>query len=82
MKSMLLALIAAAALPVAAQTTTPREPKVAPVEARAPAKEDKAKAQAKMTDKERARLAKSKNKQGKKVAKQKEDKPKKQAPAG
>jgi hypothetical protein len=73
------AMVAAAVLPLAAHAAT------ATVEPRAPAHApaDKAKADDKVTPKERARLAKAQNKQNCKVAGQKGDTQKrKQAPAG
>ena len=71
-------LIATAALPLAAQTASPRTDARTPV----PVQAEKAKPDAKVTAKERARLAKSQNK-GRKVAKDKQDRQqKKQAPAG
>ena len=68
------AIFAIAALPVAAQVTTPAasEPR--------PAKVERALAQAPATPKQRAKAAKSQNKQAKKTAKAKADKQKK-APA-
>ncbi len=75
---LLAALLAAAVLPVAAQTATARvDPRPATMDTR----NQPAKADAAVTPKERARLAKSQNKQRKKVAKQKQDTPKR-PPAG
>ena len=70
-------LVAAVVLPVAAQSAAPRaEPRPT-----SQVQEDKAKADGKVTPKERARLAKSQNKQARKIAKQKHDAQKK-PPAG
>ena len=83
MKSMLLALLTAAVLPVAAQNAALRADRQDAAPARAQVKEDKARVDAGATDKERARLAKAKNKEKKKqVAKRKPEKEKKQTPAG
>ena len=100
------AVFAAVALPVAAQTATPRvDQRQANQDARiqqgvqsaaltgkearrlergqaaVQVKEDKAKADGKVTARERVRLAKAQNRQGKRIAKQKHDAQKK-APAG
>ena len=67
---LLAALLAAAVLPVAAQTATAR------VDTRPTTQDTRkqpAKCDASVTPKECARLAKSKNKQNKKIAKQKQD---------
>jgi hypothetical protein len=103
---LLAALVAAAVLPVGAQTATPRvdqrqakqetriqqgtrtgaltdkeAAKLQGGQARVQKQEDKAKADANVTPRERARLAKSQNKQGRKIAKQKHDE-QKRPPAG
>jgi hypothetical protein len=77
---LLAALVAAAVLPVAAQTAAPRiDQRQATQETRIQ-KQDKAKADAAVTPRERARLAKSQNK-NRKLAKQKQD-AQKRPPAG
>lgn len=73
----ILAILAAAALPVAAQTGTPR---VDERQAKVQAVEDKPKSDGQVTKKERAKLAKAQDKQSRKIHKQKHDK-QKQAPA-
>jgi hypothetical protein len=81
MKKMLPALAFAAALPVAALGTPPRdgEPAIAPASV---ASDDKPRPGAGSTDKERARLAKSKNKQKRKKEAARPAKDRKQTPAG
>lgn len=104
--SIIAVLFAAAALPAAAQTATPRvDARQASQEARiqqgvqsgaltgkeaaklergqdkVQSMENKAKADGKVTPRERARLAKEQNKQTRKIAKEKNDKQRK-APAG
>ena len=78
-------LVAALALPLAAQSAIPTaDPRPGVQVQQDKAKGDAkivAKADGKATPKERARLAKSQNKQGKKVAKQKQD-AQKRPPAG
>ena len=86
MKSKLLAvLVAAVALPVAAQVTGERaQPSEVPT-AKVQPQDAKAAPAAKATDKQRARIAKNQNKQNRKnrqLARHKPDNQKKQAPAG
>jgi len=68
----ILALFAAAALPVSAQTATPRvDPRQGNQEARI---QLGAKADGKATARERAKLARAQDRQSRKIAKQKHDK--------
>ena len=68
----ILALFAAVALPVSAQTATPRvDQRQANQEARI---QQGAKADGKVTARERAKLARAQDKQSRKIAKQKHDK--------
>jgi hypothetical protein len=64
--SALAALVAAVALPVAAQTNTPRVDQRG--QAKVEAKHDKAKADGKVSAKERAKLAKVQNKESRKIS--------------
>jgi hypothetical protein len=77
---MIAALFAMAALPVAAGTATPRVDPLEKGQAKVQKIEDQARADGKVTPRERARLAKAQDKQSKRIFKQKHDR-QKQAPA-
>ena len=78
---MIAVLLAALALPFAARSAVPAAESRPVMQVQQDKAKDVAKADAKVTPKERARLAKAQNKQTRKVAKQKQDTQKK-PPAG